>query len=145
MKNKIMNDGEMPFTTSAVYKDVVLERIRSYASSVFSGHALQSLELSQENMVEQYGHVLRLMVEELGEYVENREKTVSFSYPDGWFQMFKQKYFNAWLKERFPIRMKTVKRKVVFKKAAVYPKFPQAFPPDKYGREIRYKTMIYEE
>ena len=69
--------------------------------------------------------------------IEQREE-VTFSYPATWWQMFKRRWFPAWLERRYPVREQAVKKEVIVRVQVVYPKLKDC--PQMTRDDIRYVT-----
>ena len=62
------------------------------------------------------------------ENLKEETHTVSVEYPETWWHAFKEQYFPAWLKKRYPIKYKTKSETVTFTAYNLYPKFPEIMP-----------------
>jgi hypothetical protein len=124
-----ISEGSYPETMEIKVNELVLEKVKVMASMTLTGQLLQDLVLSKRNTLEDLvGEFSGNMVYELSSYVMAEETNKihrSFSYPDGWWQMFKERFFNHWLKTKFPIKMK--KKSWTVRVMATYPKLPQVF------------------
>ena len=76
--------------------------------------------------LEEYGgtplrYALRMVVP--AEYI-NEEKTATVEYPGTWWQAFKEQYFPAWLKNKYPIQYKRKAETVTCTAYNLYPTLP---------------------
>lgn len=74
-----------------------------------------------------------------------KEETHTFGakYPRDWKQAFKEQYFPAWLKNRYPVKYKEIKEKVKFTAYNLYPKFPINMP-DRCLDSVQHIIKSYE-
>jgi len=84
----------------------------------FTNHAAFDMDMAIVQLI------LDLPTELLGEYIE----TDTHAYPDGWWQWFRDKWFPRWWLKKYPVQMKTITLKTVFKPKAIYPQLPLVFP-----------------
>lgn len=109
---------------------VTLEKIRFAMLQRVSRHMLDpKVEISIDPLLDTIDFEIKGSL--LGEDIRIYEKY----YPADWWQHFKERWFPAWLKRRFPVRYATYQVKV----KAVYPDFKPSFPVG----DQRYITIAY--
>lgn len=129
-------------TISRMPQEIILERLRQQAVVAFSGHALNSLSIEshRDMLLDRMNYVI---TQELpAEKIEERTKEVFFEYPTNCIEMFKEQYMPNWFLNKFPVRKKTVKKTVKFKKYAAYPKLKHIFPDT---GPILFRSYIQED
>jgi hypothetical protein len=123
--------AQMTTMTESELPNIVLEKMKVVVGKRFSGQLLHDLTLQTEIMRDEFdGLAIKLSSYVMAEEVDKRTKDVAFEYPKNWIEMFKEQHFSDWLKERFPVKYKTITRKVTFRKMATYPKLNRVFPDE---------------
>lgn len=80
------------------------------------------------------------------ENVKEETHTFNAKYPQDWKEAFKEQHFPTWLKKRFPVKYKEIRKAVTFKAYNIYPKFPAIFPDRcKDAIQIIGTSMEYNE
>ena len=59
------------------------------------------------------------------ENLKEETHTVTVEYPETWWQSFKEQYFPAWIKKKYPVRYKKKSETVTFTAYNLYPKYPR--------------------
>ena len=73
---------------------------------------------------------LKLKTEIYAERVDERSKTIVFSSPKTWWDMFKIEYFPAALLRKYPPKYDTQEKTVTFVARAVFPRLSLILPPE---------------
>ncbi len=88
-----------------------------------------------------------IAAEKLQKTTQTVRINLDFSYPDGVWQMFKQKYFPTFLKNIFPIKENIItkmgEKTITFTRHATYPKLPLIWPKESQIYHV-IKEMISE-
>lgn len=126
-----------------IKKDVTLERLKVTVQKVLTGHVLMTTELESCRNEVINDLVFRLKAELMAEKLEDRKQTVTFEFPKSWWQHFKQEYFPKWLLNRFPVKLTSCEKTVIFKRYATYPELPVVFPET--GRVVFKEYVIKKE
>ena len=64
---------------------------------------------------------------------EESAKYIAVKYPADWWQAFKEKYFTAWMLERWPV----IYKKFSWNVKCLYPEFRPSIPNQKYVLSIQ--------
>ena len=124
--------------------EVILERFQVFASRVLYMDDLarvepdQVLHLAGEMGIGAGTEIVRFVASLPTEPPVEQREEVTFSYPATWWQMFKVRWFPAWLERRYPVRERTAKKDVVVRVQVVYPKLKDC--PQMTRGDIRYVT-----
>ena len=118
-KDKILN-----------YKIVkrTLDLLVSEKRFTLGGHALKHLTLSEIEDITRDELMYSIHTLIPAENLKEEKHTVTVNYPATWWHAFKEQYFSAWLKKRYPIKYKTKSETVTFTAYNLYPKFPEIMP-----------------
>jgi hypothetical protein len=127
-------------TEDVIYDEIKLKLLRSEVSEQFSGVALQQLKVDKHINYITDGIIYKVSTLIPAEDIKTEKHTITITYPDGWWQAFKEEYFSNWLKKKFPVRYVNKKETVTFEAYAIYPKLPIVMP--KCG-EHRFITIKY--
>ncbi len=125
---------------NTVGKDVILEMVQVYARQRIP----KGIHRFEVRMMEDYmSNAVDVFLSGLlpSERVNTVDKTVSFSYPANWWQMFKKQYAPQWFIDSHPIKEKTEKQTVSVSLMAGYPQLATQFPHDQQYNVIHYFTQ----
>ena len=111
-------------------EEILLRLLASETTLVFDGHALESFKLDSNYnpILNQFVYRLNTMIP--AENMKEETHTVSVTYPDGWWNAFKERYFPVWLLRRCKIGYVTKVETVKFTAYMLYPKFPRILRGD---------------
>jgi len=118
-------------------KSLLIHLLALEANEVFDGYSLESLKLDSN-----YNSILHRLIYRLhtmipAENMKEETHTFSVTYPDGWWNAFKERYFPVWLLKRCKIGYVTKGETVKFTAYMLYPKLPQVLRGD---TEFQYIT-----
>lgn len=109
--------------TNPVYEQVVLERVNFYCNEMVDEMSLHDMRV--EVQLGYLDDVARRMALSMRGYVWGEDVgRHSVSYPNGWWEAFKERWFYSWMLRRWPVKMKTV----AFDVKAVYPTLNYSLP-----------------
>ena len=80
------------------------------------------------------------------EHLKEETHTVTVEYPETWWHAFKEQYFPAWLKKKYPVRYKKKAETVTFTAYNLYPQFPR-FTPERCEDAVQTicKSVAHQE
>jgi hypothetical protein len=108
-------------------KEIPLETLRATAADIFTDELREDvLEWTQFRDYQLHALCVNLRAKIFAEELQSTSQTVEFHYFATWKDHFKASHFPKRLLRRFPIRMKTRKKKVTFQRLAAYPQLPLA-------------------
>ena len=124
-------------------KAIPLEVLKATAQAVFTDE-LRADNLCWEQVRDIRLHALcvDLKAKIFAEELQNTSRIVEFHYFATWKDHFKAQHFPAWLIKRFPIKMKTRKKKVTFQRFASYPQLPLAM---RIGRVVMKEFITIQD
>lgn len=109
--------------TVPVGESVFLERVRFSAQRMLSSQMMASIELKTWEEFEAQRMVAELRTEVMGAH-----RSVTYDLdelrPASWWQALKSEHFPRWALERWPIKNKTIVRRVVVDLRALWPDAP---------------------
>ena len=97
-------------TFESQIRRLVCERVRVALTEVVDWESLQSLR-STARMVDHFDEMQRMMVRRLvAEFPAILDERIQFheSYPENWWEAFKDRWFPEWLKRRYPVRFREI-------------------------------------
>lgn len=128
MKEEMWTEGHPPPDEPVTYSKLQLEALTIRLKQVLSEHLLSAKvdaaldAWSDRIIVSVQGYIWQ-------EKLEDLTVPVSFRVPTTWWQMLKRDYAPAWFIDRFPVRMKTVTKKVRYKTYGKFPEYRYVAPP----------------
>lgn len=126
-------------TPSQEHTQIVIKKLRRYASQYFSPAVLENLEYREQHMMDSMCDRIDVLIDLPAEELKTVEGTANFETPATWFDHLRQTYFPNFLTEKYPIKTETHSQKVIIEVGAVYPKFSHAFP--KESEDMRFYSV----
>src|SRR5262249_50202607 len=103
-------DGSVPFGNMTSYEAFDAERVLLYVQDVLTDYAglAANTKFSAVRDAHIQNLVMRLQTGCVAGRFPSREETETVEYPDGPWQALKEAYAPQWLKEKWPVRMKSI-------------------------------------
>lgn len=89
-------------------REFIAERVYLYARAAWPRQFLDNVEVSGPYLAHSAEQaVLTITTWATSGRIKDRERTITVEYPDGVWQMWKQKFAPRWFATRYPVRMKS--------------------------------------
>ncbi len=139
----IADDDPIPKISDQQFSEVLLKRLKQVGKMSFGDHVIENMDLRslRDHMTDSLIFSLRTNV--MTEQMSERSKTITFKYPNSWWDFLKLKHAPSWFVKKWPVKWQKKSQTVTFEEIALYPKLP-SIAPEQSGEVFFHGMFNYD-